>query len=51
MIMELKLKLNNSEAWIIYKALRNNISNSVDSVEERIINELMAKLDSFMNGE
>lgn len=46
--MELKLKLNRSEAWIIYKALKNNISNSVDSVEERIINELMAKIDSFM---
>lgn len=46
--MELKLNLDSSEAWIIYKALRNNISNSVDSVEERIIKELMTKIKKYM---
>ena len=50
-MLELKLKLDRSEAWIIYKALRNNISNSEDHVEERIIKELMAKIDSFMSEE
>lgn len=49
--MELKLKLDRSEAWIIYKALRNNISNAEDSVEERIIKDIMAKIEKYMDGD
>lgn len=47
--MELKLRLCHSEAWVIYKALRN--LSPEDSVEESIIRYIMTKIKKYLEVE